>query len=224
MITQLYGLTTPDDVGPVVAAGADHIGVVLDEGFDTWDSVDADTALAILAAIPRTVKRVALSLHTEPDGIEATVRRLEPDIVHVVRVAERMAPGDIAALRRRLSLPLMCTIPVRDDTAVDLAREVAPHADFLLLDTADPSTGVVGATGATHDWATSAALVRAVGVPVILAGGLGPANVADAIRAVRPAGVDSETRTSRDDDRRRKDPDKVAAFVAAARAAAAATR
>lgn len=221
MITQIYGLTTPDDVAPVVAAGADHIGVVMDEGFDTWDAVDADTASAIFAVVPPTVRGVALSLHTDPVRIEATVRWLQPDIVHVVRVAEALQPTEVGALRHRLGVPLMCTIPVRDNTAVDLARAVAPHADFLLLDTADPSTGVVGATGVTHDWATSAAIVGAVDVPVILAGGLGPANVAEAIRAVRPAGVDSETRTSRDDDRRRKDPEKVTAFVAAARAAAA---
>jgi phosphoribosylanthranilate isomerase len=52
---------------------------------------------------------------------------------------------------------------------------------------------------------------------VILAGGLGPENVAEAIARVRPAGVDSETRTSRDDDRRRKDLAKVEAFIERAR-------
>jgi phosphoribosylanthranilate isomerase len=50
-------------------------------------------------------------------------------------------------------------------------------------------------------------------VPVILAGGLGPANVLGAIDRVGPAGVDSETQTSRDDNRRRKDPAKVARFI-----------
>jgi phosphoribosylanthranilate isomerase len=54
---------------------------------------------------------------------------------------------------------------------------------------------------------------------VILAGGLGPDNVIEAIRRTRPAGVDSETRTSRDDDRRRKDPERVRLFIQRARAA-----
>ena len=76
---------------------------------------------------------------------------------------------------------------------------------------------MVGATGHTHDWSLSAALVAAVERPVILAGGLGPENVLEAIERVRPAGVDSETRTSRADDRRRKDPDRVRRFIETAK-------
>ena len=76
------------------------------------------------------------------------------------------------------------------------------------------------ASGHTHDWDLSARVVAAVDVPVFLAGGLGPENVAEAIRRTRPFGVDSETRTSRDPDRRRKDPDRVRRFLIEARAAA----
>jgi phosphoribosylanthranilate isomerase len=78
-------------------------------------------------------------------------------------------------------------------------------------------TGVVGASGLVHDWSVSASVVAAVDVPVFLAGGLGPENVVAAIERVRPAGVDSETRTSRDGDRRRKDPDRVRRFIELAR-------
>ena len=112
---------------------------------------------------------------------------------------------------------MMVTIPVRDAGAVELARRYAPCSDFLLLDTADPASGVVGATGHTHDWTVSARVVAAVDVPVFLAGGLGPENVGEAIRQVRPAGVDSETRTSCGHDRRRKDPDKVRRLIEIAR-------
>jgi phosphoribosylanthranilate isomerase len=62
----------------------------------------------------------------------------------------------------------------------------------------------------------SALIPPAVDVPVILAGGLGPANVNRAIAVVNPAGVDSESRTSRRDDKRRKDADAVRRFVEAA--------
>ena len=83
---------------------------------------------------------------------------------------------------------------------------------------------MVGATGLTHDWSLSAQIVDEVQTPVILAGGLGPDNVAAAVRQVRPAGVDSETNTSRPDDRRRKDPDRVQRFVRLARATEEAPR
>jgi phosphoribosylanthranilate isomerase len=111
----------------------------------------------------------------------------------------------------------MLTVGVRDASALATARRFAPVCDALLLDTAHPTTDVVGATGVTHDWDISAQIVAAVPTPVVLAGGLGPLNVVEAIERVRPAGVDSETRTSRDDDRRRKDPAKVRQFVELAR-------
>ena len=60
-------------------------------------------------------------------------------------------------------------------------------------------------------------IVAAVDTPVILAGGLGPENVLDAISVVGPAGVDSETRTSTDADRRRKDGERVRQFIERAR-------
>jgi phosphoribosylanthranilate isomerase len=110
-------------------------------------------------------------------------------------------------------------VPVLDESSLAVASRLAALGDWLLLDSSHPGTGVVGATGLVHDWSLSARIVAASPVPVVLAGGLGPHNVADAIAAVHPAGVDSETRTSRDDDRRRKDPAKVEAFLAAARSA-----
>lgn len=114
----------------------------------------------------------------------------------------------------------------------------APVSDFFMTDTllagpsgvggdaAQPVAGFVGITGATCDWELAAWLVRTSPRPVILAGGLGPENVAAAIGRVHPAGVDSCTRTNAVDIqgrpiRFRKDYDKVRRFIAAARRAAA---
>jgi phosphoribosylanthranilate isomerase len=213
VIIQLYGITTPDDARLVVEAGADHVGVVLDEGFGTWDGVDASTARAIVKALA-TAKIVALSLATDADAIRRTVETVGPRIAHLVRVTEVWSPDDVAALREQLApVELMLTIGVRDVSAVALAERFAPACDYLLLDTAHPETDVVGATGVVHDWQVSEQIVHTVGTPVVLAGGLGPENVVAAMARVAPAGVDSETRTSRDDDRRRKDPEKVRRFV-----------
>lgn len=217
MLVQIYGITTLDDARIVRDMRPDHVGVVLDEGIDTWDRVDEPTAVAIVSAL-RPVRVVALSLSTDPTRITRTVGALRPDVVHLARAADGMDPTTVAALRRDLHpVEMMVTVPVRGPEAVDLARWLAPCSDYLLLDTADPYSGVVGATGHVHDWAVSAEVVSAVDVPVVLAGGLGPENVAEAIRRVRPAGVDSETRTSRADDRRRKDVEKVRRFVEIAR-------
>jgi phosphoribosylanthranilate isomerase len=90
-------------------------------------------------------------------------------------------------------------------------------ADFLLLDSHRESDRQVGALGVTHDWSISRRIVELVRAPVILAGGLGSDNVADAIRTVRPAGVDSKTKTDRDGSHS-KDLDRVRLFLKAARA------
>ena len=68
-------------------------------------------------------------------------------------------------------------------------------SDILFLDSNDPSVSGIGIAGFTHDWNISRAIVEAVSIPCILAGGLTPENVADAVRAVRPWGVDSNTHT-----------------------------
>ena len=77
----------------------------------------------------------------------------------------------------------------------------------------------IGALGVTHDWNISRQIVEAARTPVILAGGLGPDNVVDAILAVKPAGVDSKTRTDLGNTHT-KDLSKVAAFNKAAKGAA----
>jgi phosphoribosylanthranilate isomerase len=212
VFVQIYGVTDVSDAAEVDRLEADHIGIVVDEGIETWDSVDPVTAKAIAVAITRA-KVVALSLSSDPRRIRMTADLLEPDIVHLAR-AHLMDVGVLDRLRASLApAKMMLTVPIHGPGAVEAAQRLAAAADYLLLDSAHPSTGVVGATGFVHDWDISAAVVETTSVPVILAGGLGPDNVQHAISQVHPAGVDSETRTSQDGDRRRKDLDKVALFI-----------
>lgn len=214
---QIYGLTTPEDAAAVRDLGPDHCGVVLDEGIETWDSVDKATAREIVDQLG-DLTVVALSLSTKRERILATVDALRPAVLHLARAADGLNPETVRQLRTEIApVRVMVTVPVRGPEAVNVARRFAPCADFLLVDTAHPTSGVVGATGHVHDWDISARIVQAVDVPVFLAGGLGPENVVEAIERVRPAGVDSETRTSRTDDRRRKDPEKVRRFLELAR-------
>ena len=112
----------------------------------------------------------------------------------------------------------MRSIPVVSEASIEIARSYEGIADFLLLDSHRESDRQIGALGITHDWAISRRIVEAVRTPVILAGGLGPDNVADAIRAVRPAGVDSKTKTDRDGSHQ-KDLERVRRFQEAAWAA-----
>jgi phosphoribosylanthranilate isomerase len=213
---QIYGITTVEDAEAVNALRPDNVGIVIDEGIGTWDIVEPGQLPPIRAALA-DVTVVALSLATDVDRVLRTIDETQPHIVHLAR-ASSIGVDEVGELRDRLGdVRVMTTIPVRDETAIEMAKEWSAIADFLLLDSADAS-GTVGATGLTHDWRLSRAIVEAVETPTFLAGGLGPQNVEAAIEQVRPYGVDSETRTSRTDDRRRKDLALVEDFIRRARA------
>jgi phosphoribosylanthranilate isomerase len=79
MIVQIYGFTTPVDVVQIRDLAIDHVGVVLDEGFDeSWDQVAEGIAHAIVAEVPESMSTVALSLGTDYDRIARTVDIVKP--------------------------------------------------------------------------------------------------------------------------------------------------
>src|SRR5262245_58027969 len=90
-------------------------------------------------------------------------------------------------------------IPVVGDESIAIAKSYEGIADLLLLDSHRPGDTQIGALGVTHSWDLDRKIVERVDIPVLIAGGLGPDNVVDAIKAVRPAGVDSKTKTDKDD-------------------------
>jgi phosphoribosylanthranilate isomerase len=111
----------------------------------------------------------------------------------------------------------MRSIPVVDENGVALARAYEGIADWLLLDSYKSGDRQIGALGVTHSWELDRRIVVSVRTPAIIAGGLGPENVKDAIRVVRPAGVDSKTKTDKNDGTHMKDLEKVSAFLQAVR-------
>ena len=148
------------------------------------------------------------------------VRELEPPIVHLGAAPELVTPAHVLELKRMVpNVLIMRSVPVAGSESIAIAASYAGVADFILLDSYRAKDKQIGALGITHDWSISRQIVERLRTPVILAGGLGPDNVAEAIRAVRPAGVDSKTRTDRGETHT-KDLQKVRLFHAAARAAA----
>ena len=195
MITQIYEVQTPAAADEVSAIGIDHIGVLVGWG-DFPREIGLSQATAVAAAIRPGAKFCALFLGAELGLIERMARALAPDILHLGAAPERLSVEATAWLKRALpGIRIMRSIPVTGEGAIALAQGYDGVADFLLLDSHRVGDMQVGALGLTHDWSLSRRIVEAVKTPVILAGGLGPRNVAEAIRTVRPAGVDSKTRT-----------------------------
>ena len=216
MLVQIFEVQTPDEAFALARLGVEHIGVLVGDGRFPRELPPA-RAKAIFAAVPSGAKRVALSLSEDPAVVVRVILETQPDIVQIQAAVEDFSVAMTRALKARVpGTPLMRAIPVVDETSIAIAQSYDGIADFLLLDSYDPGSGQFGALGRTHDWRLSRRIVESVSIPVVLAGGLGPENVAEAIAAVGPAGVDSKTRTDRPDDSG-KDLEKVRAFVAAAK-------
>lgn len=211
MIVQIYETQDALEARALEAEGVDHIGVLVGQGRYARELRPAQ-ARQIFHAITRA-RRVALSLADDLEDVSEVVAQTVPDILHLGTVPEALGPEAVVTLKSRFPhLQLMRTIPVIDEQSLLLAQQYDGLVDYLLLDTYQPGETQVGATGAPHDWDLSRRIVTAVRTPVILAGGLGPQNVAEAIRTVRPAGVDSKTHTDRDGGPG-KDIEQVRAFV-----------
>ena len=129
----------------------------------------------------------------------------------VLQVHGSLSAEDMAELKGRVAQKLVAT--VASDCKLDEIRDYAASADAVLLDTL--CNGTLGGTGAVHDWNRSAALVKSLKIPVILAGGLNPGNVAAAIRKVGPYAVDASSGL---ETAGKKDPQKIFSFVREVRA------
>ena len=218
MLTQIYEVSNPGDAAAISSIGIDHVGVLVGAGeFPREQTIEA--AEKIAAAIRPPSKFSALFLTHNTSHIEVWVRKLRAHIVHLGAASDLLLPSEVARLKDNFpSALIMRSVPVSGEESIELAKIYDGIADFLLLDSYRPLDRQIGALGTTHDWSISRRIVELVRVPVILAGGLGPENVANAMRRVRPAGVDSKTKTDRQGSHA-KDLDRVRRFHQAARAA-----
>jgi phosphoribosylanthranilate isomerase len=179
-------------------------------------------AAAITAAIKRPSKPSLLFLSADLALIERMAQELRPIIIHLGASTELLRPAHVIDLRKALPNSLfMRSVPVTGSEGISIAKSYDGIVDFLLLDSHREGDTQIGGLGVTHDWNISRSIVESVRTPVILAGGLGPDNVAEAIVAVRPAGVDSKTRTDLGD-AHTKDLFKVEAFHKTAKGVASA--
>lgn len=197
LIVQIYTMQSVEEALAVAALGVDHLGVTpSDRGLP--GEISNRLAADVCAALIGVAKSVALTVETDLDAIESMVSDVRPDIVHLCAPAGALGPARVEILRRRIpGTPIMQAIAVTGPESVEVARSYAPFVDYLILDSVNPNIAGVGAAGTIHDWAVSAAIVAAVSLPVILAGGLSPENVSAAITRVGPSGVDSLTHTNR---------------------------
>ena len=195
--TKICGITRVEDALAAAAAGADAIGLVFVA--KSPRHVTPAQAAEIASAMPPFVTRVALFVNPDPAQVEAVLRQARPDVL-------QFHGEESPAFCRSFGVPYLKAARVRP--GVDLLQFSALHADAqgLLLDAW--SEGAHGGTGERFDWALIPANLPK---PVVLAGGLHPGNVAEAVRAVRPWAVDVSSGVEAA--KGIKDAAKIAAFI-----------
>ncbi|HET7458613.1 MAG TPA: phosphoribosylanthranilate isomerase, partial [Gemmatimonadaceae bacterium] len=213
-------IASSDELRLAVAMGADAVGLV--SAMPSGPGPIEETRIAELAR--RAPPAVATFLLTSLQDVPSIVAQQRRCGANTVQLVDRLERGTHAELREAMpGVAVVQVIHVTGPESVDEAVAVAPHVSALLLDSGRPSLAVkeLGGTGRTHDWRVSRAIRDAVAgvAPVFLAGGLRADNVADAIDAVDPFGVDlcSGVRTDG-----RLDARKLGAFMTAVAARGAA--
>lgn len=212
MRVKVCGVRSAEDLRTVLDAGADDIGLICGTTHFSEDALTPGEASALASMAPADASTVLVTHLVDPAEILALAALIG------VRGIQLHGPVDDAATAAVMAgargLRVTRALHVVDRMGLREIPALARTADALLLDsrTADR----LGGTGQVHDWSISARIRALAGAtPVILAGGLTPENVAAAIAAVRPAGVDANS--GLEDARGDKDPGRVRDFVAAAR-------
>ena len=186
-----------DEAQLAIAAGADALGLVA--AMPSGPGAIPDARIAQIAAwTPPPVATFLLTSETTAQRIVEHVRATQPSTVQIVG---HIDPDEAAQLARLLPhVRRVQVIHVEGPEALALIPSYAPHVHAFLLDSGRPGAAVpeLGGTGRTHDWSVSARFVRASPRPVFLAGGLDDTNVADALRQVRPYGIDLCSRVRTD--------------------------
>ena len=219
MKVQIYTMQSVDEALEVASLGVDHLGIT-PSSIGLPGEIDYDTAREIVEAVGKSAVCVALTVESSLDEIENMVLAVRPDILHLCGLENSFPPDAVLKLRDRLpNLSIMQAISVAGPDAVEIAMSYQEAADYLILDTQAPDIAGIGASGVTHDWNISRSIVRELKIPVILAGGLSPENVAEAIEFVQPWAVDSLTHTNQylPDGEFKKDLNKIHQFVEAAK-------
>lgn len=179
-----------DEARLAIECGADALGLVARMPSGPGPIEDAQIK-AIAAAVPPPIATFLLTCEIDPDAVVDHVRSTGVSTVQLVD--DETGPDVYHALRTHTpAVRIVQVVHVRDASSVARALAAAPHVDALLLDSGNPAakTRELGGTGRTHDWALSREIVARAGKPVFLAGGLNSANIAGAVAAVNPFGVD----------------------------------
>lgn len=182
-------ITTKEEARMAINYGADAVGLVA-----KMPSGPGPIPDWLISEIAKTIHPpIASFLLTSEQSSEEIIHHAKRADTNTVQIVDELTSGTYNDIR--ISLPylkIVQVIHVTGESSIDEAINVSEDVDALLLDSGNRSgqVKILGGTGNVHDWEISREIVKAVNIPVFLAGGLNPTNVRHAIKTVKPFGVD----------------------------------
>lgn len=212
---KICGITSTEDTVLAIESGADMVGMIIDVPVDTPRKISLEKALEIskgidgvvavlmprsasdVVGVSRELRPYAVQLHGyEPNSFMRDIKSSLPKETKIVKTVHIDIEGDVRC--------------PRGEDKLSYLEDLAKIVDFVLLNTVASREG---GTGMTHNWVVSRRIKDKIGLPVILAGGLTPENVSQAIKVAKPYAVDAASGVELRPEK--KDPCKVKSFIKA---------
>ncbi|MDQ1275169.1 MAG: phosphoribosylanthranilate isomerase [Euryarchaeota archaeon] len=196
---KICGIRSPDDIQMAALYGADAVGFITEVPVESPRKLDSDTAAALVSRVPKCLDSVMVIMPENSSRALELIEKVRPDIV---QIHSDLSPVELEIIREKTDIPIIKTLSVPAGLGASkiqslvnrLLKEVrelekSGVVDSLLLDSG--IAGRTGGTGCIHDWDLSRRIAEETELPLILAGGLKPENVQEAIRVVSPYAVDT---------------------------------
>jgi phosphoribosylanthranilate isomerase len=195
---KICGMRTPEDIELAALYGADAVGFIT-EIPESPRKLDSDTAAALISKVPKCLDSVMVIMPENSSRALELIEKVRPDIV---QIHSSLSSAELETIREKTDIPIIKTLSVpagmgssKIQSLVNRllkdvrALEESGSVDSVLLDSG--IAGKTGGTGCVHDWDLSRRIAEETELPLILAGGLKPENVQEAIRVVSPYAVDT---------------------------------
>jgi len=220
---KICGMRTPEDIELAAHYGADAVGFIT-EIPESPRKLDSNVAAALVAKVPKCLDSVMVIMPENSSRALELIEKVRPDIV---QIHSSLSPVELEIIREKTDIPIIKTLSVPAglgaskiqslvNRLLDEVRELEESGvvDSVLLDSG--IAGKTGGTGCVHDWDLSRRIAEETELPLILAGGLKPENVQEAIRTVSPYAVDTASGVETSG---KKDAVKIRSFIEEVRCA-----
>ena len=218
---KICGMKSLAEIEAAAGFGADAVGIITEVPVKTRRKVDLQTAATLISKVPLFVKSVMVIM---PENAAEATEMIEIARPDVIQLHSHLDTGEIEKIRDSTDIQIIKTfqVPVKiagsmDQVTDKIAEKINSFTENCLIDGVlldSHSSAGSGGTGRVHRWDISQKIVESSEVPVILAGGLDPSNISEAIRCVAPYGVDTASGIETNGE---KDREKIELFIRRAR-------